>query len=116
MLGASCSAPAPAAGLPEEVHGGWRIASRSPAPGIPEALKPLGPKPGEVIAYDGPSLVRVEAYEMPTPTSAFEAMQRWHSDGKKVPLNLKQYFLLLSTDHPNKAMFNDFADGLRKGI
>jgi hypothetical protein len=116
MLGASCSAPAPAAGLPVEVHGGWRITSRSAAPGIPEALKTLAPKRGEMIVYDGPSLVRMEAYEMPTPTSAFEAMQRWHADGKKVPLHLKQYFLLLSTDHPNKAMLNDFIDGLRKGV
>ena len=114
----ACSSTPATTELPREVHGGWKLQSKveSPSTDAPGFVKSLGLQRFWKLTYDGPTTVRIEAYEMKAPASAFEAVQLWRRDGKRSPLNKHSYFFLVGQDQPNANSLADFVTAFNRAF
>lgn len=113
-----CSSTPVSTELPREVHGGWKLQSKSETPveQSPGFVKSLGLRKSWNVVYDGPTTIRIEAYEMAAPASAFQAVQLWRRDGKRAPLNKHSYFLLIGQDQPNQNSLSEFVTALNRAF
>lgn len=113
-----CSSTPVSTELPREVHGGWKLQSKTEAPPaeVPGFIKALGLKKSWKVVYDGPTTIRIEAHEMTAPASAFQALQLWRRDGKRAALNKHSYFLLIGQDQPNENSLSEFVTAFNRAF
>lgn len=120
LLLASCtSATAPnAADLPKEVHGGWKLQSKAeiPAAQVPGFIKSLGLAKSWNVVYEGPTTIRIEAHQLNSSASAFQALQLWRRDPERAALHKQTYFLLIGQDQPNRNSLSEFVAALDKAF
>lgn len=117
---ASCtSANSPsAADLPKEVHGGWKLHSKTemPAAEVPGLIKSLGLARSWNVVYEGPTTIRIEAYQLNSSASAFQALQLWRRGPDRAALHKQTYFLLIGQDQPNRNSLSEFVTALDKAF
>ena len=118
LLVGCASTQAPAAAWPNDVHGGWKLRERSPLPPdtAPGFVRALGLKQAWQVVYEGPTTVRMEAFEMSSSAGAFEAAQKWRRDGERSPLNKNTFFLLIRQDQQNQNTLSEFVTAFSKAF
>ncbi|HUQ91488.1 MAG TPA: hypothetical protein VM120_07390 [Bryobacteraceae bacterium] len=98
--------------------GEWRrkAVENIPVEEYPEDLKRLGVKRARRGIYQAANRVTASIYEFAVPAVAFELVQKWRPQPRKIVFDKGAYFVQLESDRDDNASLNMFAAALERGL
>ncbi|MBM3728317.1 MAG: hypothetical protein FJW40_23195 [Acidobacteria bacterium] len=104
--------------LPAVVSGVWtrKTAEQLPVTEAPESISLLGVKSIGRADYEGPMNIRATVYQMSTPASAFESVQRWRPSPGRFASQKDALFIVVETPFPDQSAVKTFLTNFEKGF
>lgn len=91
--------------------GEWRrvAVENVPAEEHPQEIKRMGLKRARRAIYQGPVRATATVYELGAPAVAFELVQKWRPQPRKIVFHQDRYFAVLESDQERVADLNRLA-------
>jgi hypothetical protein len=114
----SCTQESKPFSVPPATEGGWKLTSTGETPGEfrPEWMDRMGRKKSQTAVYAGPIDVSADFHEMSSDASALECTQVWRRAPGQACFHLRNLFIVIRSNHPNKEMTMDFSRALQKAL
>ena len=104
--------------LPASPGEGWILTGASPVPpeNAPGMVRQLGLRRAVRASYQGAGELQVTLYEMVTPASAFELVQKWRTEESAVHFHHERYFVLVESGQLDTPALLSFVRLLEKQL
>jgi hypothetical protein len=104
--------------LPASVGDAWsrRQVNEVPAGAAPEEIRKMGLRRAAAAVYEGPARIDVTIYEMGSPASAFELIQKWRSAEGRMAFYRDRYFGVVSAPQAGRGTLAAFTQSLERSL